>query len=253
MRILAPGARSCLRMQGSLRRVRLEPMSSNSYRREAVFVVSSGRSGASTIAGILRRLGCHTPTPEVNRTSRVPEDSANRGGWSICMSSTPTASAGGPTACSTRSSRPAERPRPSSGTTSSFELERLGRPGPRHARDQACATVRRRGGGRHRRVREPGPAARLGRLGRSLAPALPARRHRAHLAPSVRPGHAGGGHARHLSGADALRADFARAYEQFDGASAYRRVRRLIPRRALGLIPPQLRSSAATSAALLVT
>lgn len=42
--------------------------------------------------------------------------------------------------------------------------------------------------------------------------------------------------------ADDLRTDFARAYGQLDGASAYRRARRLVPRRALGLIPPQLRS-----------
>lgn len=41
--------------------------------------------------------------------------------------------------------------------------------------------------------------------------------------------------------ADALRADYARAHERLDSASAYRRVRRILPRRVLSTLSPRLR------------
>ncbi|GAA1860007.1 sulfotransferase family protein [Myceligenerans crystallogenes] len=50
-------------------------MNSRKRRREAVFVVGSGRSGTSTITGILRRLGLHVPAPE------VPADPSNPRGF----------------------------------------------------------------------------------------------------------------------------------------------------------------------------
>lgn len=52
-------------MHSAPRHVRIGPMNNHARRREAVFVVGSGRSGTSTVAGILRRLGLHVPEPEV--------------------------------------------------------------------------------------------------------------------------------------------------------------------------------------------
>ncbi|GAB4086454.1 hypothetical protein GCM10028784_30840 [Myceligenerans cantabricum] len=53
--------------------------------------------------------------------------------------------------------------------------------------------------------------------------------------------------------ADTLRADFARAWTRLDDASTYRRARRLLPRRALGILPPRLRSRLGRAARRLIT
>lgn len=314
-------------------------MSSHSHRREAVFVVGSGRSGTSTIAGILRRLGCHVPAPEVGADETNPRG-FNEPQWMVDLhdsvlrragvavadprpgaaTDVEHAAANAGTAATAAAwldehfrvadhlvlkdprlvwfLTPWRRAAGTAGARASFATMLRPPPevvrskstyyGPQRDADgvamwvngmlhtelatrgaprafvryeellsnwrgpvgQAAGTL-----GIRRALRDDDEAA--AEVDAFVDPDLRrvsvtwddlsipsylrdvAERTWAHLSALAEPE---SDTPATYPAADALRADFAVAYERLDGASAYRRTRRLIPRRALGLLPPQLRS-----------